>query len=1041
MRGRFALWDRSPQRSRGVPSGFRRTILFVWNPRRELLVLTVILAGWACSAPPPETNGNLTVPDGYEIEPAAVAPLTERPMIVDFDDQGRLYVAESSGSNDKVQQQLIDRPHSILRLEDVDGDGVFDERTVFADKMMLPEGVLWHDGSVYVGAPPQIWKLTDTDDDGVADEREVFFDGKTLTNCANDLHGPYLGPDGWIYWAKGAFAEQTYERPGREPLVTKAAHIFRRRPEGGPIEPVMTGGMDNPVEVVFTPEGERFFTSTFLEHPRLGRRDGIVHAAYGGVYGKVHGVTDAHPMTGGYLSVTTHLGPAAPVGLAYAESGAWSGDLFSTLFNMHKVIQVKLTPQEATYSSETTDLLVSDSTDFHPTDVVEDADGSLLVVDTGAWYKICCPTSQLSKPDVLGAIYRIRKTGAEPVEDPRGLALAWDEASDAELAGRLDDPRPAVRKRAIAALAKREATPVLAARAGSTEARRNAVWALTRIDSAAAREAVRQALQDDSPSVRHAATHSVSVWRDAGAFEALVNQLNAAEAPLQRATAEALGRLGDPRAVPALFAALEQAKGEVLTHSLTYALLEIGNPDAVRPGLRSESVKVRRAALIALDQMQPAALEPSTVLPLLTSAEPALAETAAWIAAQHADWGGALAGYFQSRLAQSKSGDEALEAQLQDFTADPAIQQLLARTARAGNVAALGVMSKPTFEEAPPGWVEAVTAALGAGGSDAVEAAVAAARGLPRDAALDAALLRVGRDAVASDAVRTAALDVSAEGLRAVDSATFEFLRSSVSRDRPVPVRGAAARALSRLPLSDEQLSGLTAALSEAGPMELPLLVEAFGRSSDAELGERWVAALGEAQGLGNLRPDILEKAVASYPEPVQQQAAALLADRATDRAQQQEKLEHLLASLPEGDVRRGQTVFNSSEAACSSCHAIGYGGGRVGPGLTKIGEIRDRRDLLEAVVFPSASFVRSFEPLVVQTVDDIYNGVPVEEDEAQLTLALNADEQVRLARASIEEVRPGTVSVMPSGLDEQLSEQELADLLAFLEATRWGAK
>ena len=91
-----------------------------------------------------------------------------------------------------------------MRLEDTNGDGKFDKATTFADKMMFPEGAMWHDGSLYVAAPPRIWKLTDTDGDGVADKREEWFDGKTLTGCANDLHGPYLGPDGWIYWCKGA---------------------------------------------------------------------------------------------------------------------------------------------------------------------------------------------------------------------------------------------------------------------------------------------------------------------------------------------------------------------------------------------------------------------------------------------------------------------------------------------------------------------------------------------------------------------------------------------------------------------------------------------------------------------------------------------------------------------------------------------------------------------------------------------------------------------------------------------------------------------
>src|SRR5438128_2402932 len=177
-----------------------------------------------------------TLPDGFEIERIAGPPLVDRPIVADFDDDGRLYVADSSGSNDKVEKQLAEKPHRIVRLEDTDGDGRYDKSIVFADKMMFPEGAMWLEGSLYVAAPPSIWKLTDTDGDGIADKREEWFAGKTLTGCANDLHGPYAGPDGWIYWCKGAFAEQTYTLANDKIFKTKASHIFRCRPDGSRIE-------------------------------------------------------------------------------------------------------------------------------------------------------------------------------------------------------------------------------------------------------------------------------------------------------------------------------------------------------------------------------------------------------------------------------------------------------------------------------------------------------------------------------------------------------------------------------------------------------------------------------------------------------------------------------------------------------------------------------------------------------------------------------------------------------------------------------------
>ena len=299
-----------------------------------------------------------TVPDGFIVERVAGPPLVDRPITGSLDEQGRLYVADSSGSNDPVKKQLAEKPHRIVRLEDRDGDGRFDHSVVFADKMMFPEGTLWHDGSLYVAAPPSIWRLSDTDGDGVADEREEWFEA-TLTGCANDLHGPYLGRDGWIYWCKGAFEQQQHKRPRGQIIDDRAAHIYRMRPDGTEMDSIMAGGMDNPVGMAFSETGEVFFTTTFYSHPRSGNRDALVHAVYGGLYPKDWSILDKLTRTGDLMPPLSHLGPAAPCGLAVYESAVFgndfTGNLFTCQFNMHKVQRHVLTPSGATFTSRDTE--------------------------------------------------------------------------------------------------------------------------------------------------------------------------------------------------------------------------------------------------------------------------------------------------------------------------------------------------------------------------------------------------------------------------------------------------------------------------------------------------------------------------------------------------------------------------------------------------------------------------------------------------------------------------------------------------------------
>jgi putative membrane-bound dehydrogenase-like protein len=1001
------------------------------------------------------------VPPGFEVQRVAGPPLVNRPIVADFDEQGRLYVADSSGSNDKVEQQLARKPHRVVRLEDTDGDGVFDASTVFADRMMFPEGAMWFDGSLYVAAPPSIWRLTDTNGDGVADRREEWFRGKTLTSCANDLHGPYLGPDGWIYWTKGAFAEQTYERPGRTPFVTRAAHIFRRHPQSTVVESVMNGGMDNPVDVAFTPAGERILTATFLEHPQLGRRDALVHAIYGGLYGKPHAVIEGHTRTGDLMPELTHLGPAAPSGLTRYASDAFGPEyrdnFFATMFNLRKVTRHVLEPSGASFRSHDSDFLVSNSLDFHPTDVIEDADGTVLVVDTGAWYKLCCPTSQLAKPEVLGAIYRVRRQGMKKVDDPRGISQRWSAMDPAALVRLLDDPRPAVQSRAIHQLAS-AGTIAIATLGGtlktapSADARRNAVWALTRIDAAQARETVRSALHDRDEGVRQAAVHSAAVWRDAPAVPQLLALLKSRAPAVQRVAAEALGRIGDARAIGDLIGVAASPLDRALEHSVTYALIEIADPTATAAGLRAASARSRRAALIALDQMDGGPVKADTVVPLLESRDPVLKETAWWIAGHHPEWGGALAGFFEQRLARARLSPaerDDLEQKLSQFAANAEIQQLIANSlerasSKESRLTALGAMTRTRVKELPAAWIAPLVHALADGDAEVTRRAVAVARATPAPSAgapeLHAALLQVARVTSSELAVRLDALGAIHGGLSAVDAEVFDLLRASLAPSRPASIRVAAAGVFEKAKLDQRQLRDLTAVLATAGPLELPRLLPPFDQA-DETVGLEMIGALERSKARASLRADLLRPRLATHAEAVKQRGEALLAALDVDSGKQASRLEELLTSLPAGDVRRGQVVFNSPKAACLSCHAIGYVGGKIGPDLTRIGQIRAERDLLEAIVFPSASFARGYEPVIVTTTAGAVHGGILRSDlRDEVVLATSERDETRIRREDVEDVQAGTVSIMPPGLDEQLTRQELADLLAFLTATRRGA-
>lgn len=1027
--------------------------------------------------------GELTLrtPEGYVVERLAGPPLVERPIAIARDERGRLYVTDSAGMTERADKQLAVKPHRIRRLEDADGDGVYDHSTLFAEGVMFPEGCLWHAGSLYVAAPPEIWKFTDDNDDGRSDRREVWYDGKTLGGCGNDLHGPYLGLDGRFYWCKGAFAEQRHELAGGRKLVSRAGHIFRARPDGTEREIVLTGGMDNPVNVAFSSTGERFLSCTFFQFPEAGRRDGLIHAIYGGVYGKRHDSIFEHPQTGDVMPVLHHAGAAAPCGLTAGSrdlfGGGYRDDLFACYFNLHAVFHHKLVSDGATFRTVDQELLACDHPDFHPTDVQEDADGSLLVVDTGGWYKICCPTSQLAKPDVLGAIYCVRKVGQPAVIDPLGLKLDWDKPSTAELVERLGDRRLYVRRRATDLLRKRpDAAAALELKLNALhdprsprhgQLRLDIVWCLAGIDNEVARKLVRAQLSFPDPAVQQAAAHVAGLWKDAAARTALEELLTAANDDVSRSAAEAIGRIGDAKSLPALFAALGQlptsepdesgapasVSQRVREHSLLYALIEIGDASAITSGLDSKSPTVQRAALVALDQLQTKAfsespgdfLKPEQVLPLLHHPTPMLRNTAAWIASHRPQWGDPLADYFRSALKlqpQTEADQSRLLALVSKLARAAPIQNLLADELTAPEVGrqlfALRAMTSAGLPLTPPRWLDAASKLLPEARGELLDRALAAARQWPLPkgghAGLQNSLLAVAENNSLAAALRLEAL-AAAGPLPAVKAELLGFLLASLAPESPQADRSAAASALGSAALSPLQRESMLQALAKIGPLELPRILPALAQG-DAAFGRKLLAELPRSAGYRGLRADQVQTLFAKYPAAIQAESAALLAELNAEAAQEAERLAELLRDLPPGDVSRGHAVFWGKKANCIQCHTLGYAGGRLGPDLTNIGRVRNERDLLEAIVFPSASLVRGYEPVSLLLADGrSLTGVITRENRTELVLALDAQKTQTIPRDEIAEMQPSPISLMPKGLAGVLSKQELADLTAFLKA------
>ncbi len=1013
----------------------------------------------------------LTVPLPLQVDLVSSPELVRWPIVADFDEANRLVVAESGGVSRPIEEHNKRALHRVVRLIDADGDGKFDRRLLAADKLPFSEGVLCVGNDILVSAPPNIWRLIDGDGDGVCENREVWFDGQTITGCANDLHGPYRGHDGWIYWCKGAFAEQTHALYGNQKLTTSAAHIFRRKPEGGPIEPVMTGGMDNPVEVAITLEGERFFTSTFLQHPGDGKRDGIAHAVYGGVYGKDHGVINGHLRTGELMPIMTHLGPAAPSGLISLESkqllnnlgtladNSIARHLVAAQFNLQRVTLHQLVAVGAGFTTINHDLLVGNRIDFHPTDVIEDSDGSLLILDTGGWYNLCCPSSHVDQNQALGGIYRLSSALTRSATDRHGEKLNWEAMTIGELATRLADPRLAVRRRAMNVLVN-SGSPCVESLAGiladasvNVDTKLACIWILCRVGDESSMGVVAKSLQSPLQSVRHAAAHAISVHRWTAACEdlkSIVVSDNAAS--VRRVAAEALGRMGKGHATQSLMRSMMHASEDrILEHSLLFAMMELNDRTAVEAFLDSSEPSQIRAAMIVLEQLGASEkLTAARIGKFVQSDSHDVRMTAIQIAAKHPTWApesiDLLRLLGKSAMGGNQNDRSALLELLRGWAGQSIVQDYLAEWLKAAPtmtqsdqvnllecLRASGMKLSPSLSPLVAHWMESSEAAFQMQLADWLLESPIDGEG---HADISKALMAIAnsRRDQPSDVVRLlAAMPASMKSSSPEHAAlVIDYLLNSENS------HAVASIALERINLDKSHAGVLLEHLGQIAPRQLLSVMSSIAAIGDDSIDSELLARLLKIPAAGTLPSDAVTNLYRNRGDELKALVASTLSQIHRPSAEIESTVSQKLATLPEGDSARGYQVFRNSKAVCNACHRVAYVGGTIGPELTHIGSTRTRRDLLEAVLFPNARLEQSYQSTRVLTVDgQVFNGLVQSENAEELKLAIAADRTISLPLNDIELRSPSEVSIMPAGLEQILSQQDLADLLAFLEASK----
>ncbi|UUO06165.1 c-type cytochrome [Blastopirellula sp. J2-11] len=938
------------------------------------------------------------VADGFEVNLYASDPAIAKPIQMNFDAEGRLWVASSSIYPQIEPGQVAD--DKIIVLQDKDRDGVAETSTVFADGLLIPTGVLPGDGGVYVANSTELLHLRDTDGDGQADQKRVVLSGFGTEDTHHILHTLRWGHDGNMYFNQSIYIHSHVETPyGVRRL--DGGGIWRFRPETMELDVLCKG-----------------FVNTWGHHFNRYGADFATDGAY------MEGINYVFPDSVFVSSPNARrlvhgLNPGSPkhCGLEILSGGAlpddWQGNCITNDFRAHRVCRFILDEEGSGYSSRQGEELIKTShVAFRPVDVKMGPDGAIYIAD---WYNPIIQHGEVDFRDdrrdqTHGRIWRVTRKDMTPLQRQEIAG-----ASEPELFELLTAQEEWVRLWAKLTLKARGAEVVLpelepweANLDGNDplylQKKLEVLWIYQNLNLPNER-LLAELLVCDDHNIRAAAVRVLSQWSDRIAEPLLLLEVAVTDMhPRVRLEAVcALAKLNSLTATEVALLALDQPMDRFLDFALWSTLNDLSPawlPKAVKGEIALDKAPEKWlyafSAVESGDVVAPA-------LSLLNA--PELSDAAR---RQTLD------------LAAQRGNPDQLRRLLDIVLNDTA-------NADAARRAELLTTLTSAFEKRkvkPSGDLTQVGELLDAH-SDAVAIAAAKAVGEWQVADLRDELAALAT--TDSPAVQTAALEALAQ-LKAMGD-----LIALADKAEGMQLRQAATAALVGV-APNEAAKRTVALLASAKAPAAADLVAPYLMRKDGQA--KLAAALNEAK----LNADVAKmaiRAVRTSPQPEQALITALGKSGGVGQGEAKvwtdEELAAITKALADGDPAHGEAIFRRTELSCMKCHSIGPAGGLVGPNLISLGASAQPDYVVESLLRPSAKLKENYNSLILLLDDGrVVSGIPVRRTSEELILRDAEDKEIAVPIEAIEEQKDGQ-SLMPAGAVDALTTEEIVDLAAFL--------